>query len=299
MMMKKRFSAAVAALGAAAMLATATIPVASAAGVVTGKVAEGMVPSTIDADRVVTLTIKKQANASDQSADAVWVTGGVPFTIKRIAGIDITTAKGWDKINSMTLADAKLAPGTSITKKTGANGEAVFTNLKPGVYLVVEKVPADAPDNYRVATPFVTVLPVADGDTKTWRYDVTITPKTEPIGKTKPFPPSVPTPTPTPNPSPKPQPPDSGTFIPFIPIIPVVIFPPGVPPKPQAPRPSASVPAKPVPAPVPNGNQAPPSIPRSPLANTGANVMSIFGIGMLILILGTIIMAARKKNRGV
>lgn len=297
MMTKKRFSAAIAALGAAVMLATApTIPVASAAGVVTGKVVAEMTPGTIDANRVVTLTIKKQANPSDQSADSVWVTEGVPFTVKRIVGIDITTPQGWDKIKSMTLADAKLAPGTSITRKTGANGEAVFKNLKPGVYLVSEQIPVDAPNNYRAATPFVTILPVADGDTKTWRYNVTITPKTEPVGKTKPLPPNTPTPTPSPSPTPTPPPPDSGTFIPFIPIVPVVIFPPGVPPKPQQPKPP--VPANPVPGPVP-APKAPPAKPRSPLANTGADVTGIFGIGGLILILGTTIVAARKKNRGV
>ncbi|MBN9643750.1 pilin N-terminal domain-containing protein [Corynebacterium mendelii] len=294
---KKLFSSAVAALGATAMLATATTPVAGAVEFVSGEVVENMVPSTIDGTKTVTFTIKKTKNPSDVDDGSVWVTEGVPFTIKRVPGIDITTEAGWDKLKEMSLVDIKLADGESVTKKTNADGEVTFDNLEPGVYLVSEQQPVDAPDGYRIATPFVTILPVADGETKTWRYNVTITPKTEPLGRTKPQPAETPTPSPTPRPTPTPEIPDGSSFIPFLPIIPIVVFPPGPPPKPQ---PVPSVPPQPNPVPPP-----PPPAPstqpfRPPLANTGANVLGVFGIGALILIVGAVIVIARrKKDRGV
>lgn len=61
-----------------------------------------------------------------------------------------------------------------LTKKTGADGKAVFEGLTGGVYLVTAK---GLPEGFSSFVPFVYYLPYTDQDTGEWRYDGTAEPK--------------------------------------------------------------------------------------------------------------------------
>lgn len=61
------------------------------------------------------------------------------------------------------------------TQKTSdVNGELIFDNLIPGVYLVV---PSGISPEYFVPAPFVINIPLFDEDSKNWIYDINATPK--------------------------------------------------------------------------------------------------------------------------
>jgi hypothetical protein len=112
--------------------------------------------------------------------------------------------------------DTKKLNMTSVV--TGADGKAVFTDLKAGMYLVREGNKTGNAVSYTSFKPYLVMVPgVKDGQ---WVYDVTAYPKTEITAKPTPnqpsptpeqptVPPVSPSPTPVPpvSPSPTPVPP--------------------------------------------------------------------------------------------
>lgn len=95
---------------------------------------------------------------------------------------------------AQTLADyakAQNLSGTSVT--IGNDGKAKFSDLKLGLYLIVQ---TKAADGYEPVSPFLVTVPMNENGV--YVYDVDATPKMETITES----PDEPDPTPTPTPDP-------------------------------------------------------------------------------------------------
>lgn len=79
---------------------------------------------------------------------------------------------------------------SGIEVNVSENGTAVFSDLKPGVYMIAQTQPAK---DYTVLNPFLVSIPLKEGDTLV--YDVDATPKAGTVTELTP----VPTPTPPPS----------------------------------------------------------------------------------------------------
>lgn len=117
---------------------------------------------------------------------------GVQFTIKQVNTIDLTTNAGWSAAGalsktynaagatSVSAAEAAVTGagytlGTAQTQTTDANGQANFTGLPLGLYLVEE---TGTPAGVTGSAPFLVTLPMTNPDsTDAWMYDVYVYPK--------------------------------------------------------------------------------------------------------------------------
>lgn len=111
---------------------------------------------------------------------------GVEFQVRQVTGIDLSTNSGWvdasdlsdvfdaaDPEGSITGAGYTLAAGASLL--TDAAGEAVFSGLPVGLYLVEE---TSFPSGVTPSAPFLITVPLTDPDNlDTWLYDVHVYPK--------------------------------------------------------------------------------------------------------------------------
>lgn len=118
-----------------------------------------------------------------------------PVTAKDGTAIDLTKAAGWQLISGTTVSDVTATGGaftlgtpTSLT--TDANGQAAFTHLPLGLYLVQETGQGSNPI-VSPAAPFLVTIPLNQKDaqgnaTANWLYDVNAYPKNrEATGPTK------------------------------------------------------------------------------------------------------------------
>ncbi len=69
---------------------------------------------------------------------------------------------------------AKVNSALYIEKSTDKNGNLVFDNLTPGLYLIV---PSEEVEGYYISSPFVVSVPEYDVDKKEWIYDIDASPK--------------------------------------------------------------------------------------------------------------------------
>ena len=95
------------------------------------------------------------------------------------SGADITGLEtAADVLNaSRILAEYAASQNLAETaKQTTSNGEATFTGLSTGLYLVCQR--RGDSDNVTVS-PFLTTLPVLDEETDTWNYTVNCYPKSQ------------------------------------------------------------------------------------------------------------------------
>ena len=106
-----------------------------------------------------------------------------------------------DLAGKLCKLESKLTPVTDLHKKVGEDGNATFSDLTFGLYLVVQKTAASG---YRKTAPFLVSVPYLYADE--YQYDVTSQPKTDlerevptkPTGPTtKPTKPTDPTTKPT------------------------------------------------------------------------------------------------------
>jgi len=111
---------------------------------------------------------------------------GVEFQVRQVSGIDLSTNSGWanastlsgvfdaaDPEASITGAGYTLAAGSSLV--TDAAGEASFTGLPVGLYLVEE---TSFPTGVTPSAPFLVSVPLTDPDNgDNWLYDVHVYPK--------------------------------------------------------------------------------------------------------------------------
>ncbi|MDO5060969.1 MAG: SpaH/EbpB family LPXTG-anchored major pilin [Actinomycetaceae bacterium] len=124
---------------------------------------------------------------------------GVRFSIKKVEGIDLATAAGWDKLAKVTAkmnaaVDAKTASeavqaeglnlvaaegnGNTEEKVTTIEGKVEFTDLPIGVYMVIE---GDDTGNNGItskAAPFLVTVPFpSKTEASGWNYAVHVYPK--------------------------------------------------------------------------------------------------------------------------
>lgn len=185
----RAFSAAV--LG----LAIATGTIGAPALILPNAVAQGdaVNPANIDPNAEASLTVHKRLNAATTGTptgnpDAT-VGGtalpGIDFTITPISGYNIATNDGFAQLRALTpsaIPAANLNTGAAQTVRTNAAGEAEFTGLAVGAYLVRETVPAGftAPEGGSVipAPAFIVFLPMTNPQgASEWNYDVHVYPK--------------------------------------------------------------------------------------------------------------------------
>lgn len=165
----------------------------------------GTITSTIDTNRTGSLTINKyEGNAVDEDK----LLDGVTFTAYKVANIvqsteagttdvkmqpvealtsikpdiQITSETKYDEIQDTVEqaladdADPKLtAFATATTGANGTKGQAVFSGMPVGVYLIVE---TDAPSQIVNKTAnFLVSIPMANEDGTGWNYNIVANPK--------------------------------------------------------------------------------------------------------------------------
>lgn len=179
-----------------------------------------LLPAMANAESTITdpqakgsLTINKTTNKKDADGKYPGL-GGAEFTIYKVASLELGTNgkyKSWklttdfarlsltpDTLGSISTADLEAkaneakkiaadltgqsqttADGTGETRK----GEATFSNLELGYYLVVE---TKTPSKYVASKPFFVSIPetVTTADGSTWNYNVSVSPKIQGIPDT-------------------------------------------------------------------------------------------------------------------
>lgn len=179
-----------------------------------------LLPAMANAESTITdpqakgsLTINKTTNKKDADGKYPGL-GGAEFTIYKVASLEPGTNgkyKSWklttdfarlsltpDTLGSISTADLEAkaneakkiaadltgqsqttADGTGETRK----GEATFSNLELGYYLVVE---TKTPSKYVASKPFFVSIPetVTTADGSTWNYNVSVSPKNQGIPDT-------------------------------------------------------------------------------------------------------------------
>ena len=179
-----------------------------------------LLPAMANAESTITnpqakgsLTINKTTDKEDADGKYPGL-GGAEFTIYKVASLEPGTNgkyKAWklttdfarlsltpDTLGSISTADLeakaneakKIAADLTGQSKTTADGtgetrkgEATFSNLELGYYLVVE---TKTPSKYVASKPFFVSIPetVTTADVSTWNYNVSVSPKNQGIPDT-------------------------------------------------------------------------------------------------------------------
>lgn len=199
-----RVLAAVVAVAVAAVLAAVGAPAGAQtqAGVHVQaqavRAAEGANPALVDAARTGQLTIQKSLGDpaithGDPTGEAKRPSPeGAVFQVRRVEGVDLTTAEGWREAERLKASD--FIPGGPAADRLGApkqatvdaEGQAVFADLPLGLYYVTE-VPGPAMEcRWSIAEPFVVALPMTDPETRAqWRYHVQVNAKDQELSSSK------------------------------------------------------------------------------------------------------------------
>ncbi|AFM08188.1 hypothetical protein [Corynebacterium pseudotuberculosis] len=216
--------------------------------------------ATIDPTRTASLSI--EFKNSPTARDTL---SGIPVRIARIDGIDLTTQEGWLAASKLSVAEALKQPESqSWQAKTDSNGRVRFDALPIGLYKVQPVKGSD-----RGFEPFVVPLP-SSAETGEWNYDLLVHPKPKHKEESEP---TVP------------------WWDPTIPPLPSKT--------PQPPQPATTTPATPSPGPDKPGKDDKQKPNTSPLARTGASVIGVALLGLLLAALGFgAVMWNKKNNRG-
>ncbi|MBT1018824.1 SpaH/EbpB family LPXTG-anchored major pilin, partial [Canibacter sp. lx-72] len=115
--------------------------------------------------------VPAQDNLKTPAGDAI---AGVEFKIQKL-NLDLTKNTDWMTLATLTPDDAKnRVAGPEATQTTDPNGEATFSDLDIGAYLVTEtQAPAGV---VKKAAPFIVTIPHPNGN-NTWNYNVHVYPK--------------------------------------------------------------------------------------------------------------------------
>ncbi|MCT1596863.1 SpaA isopeptide-forming pilin-related protein [Corynebacterium sanguinis] len=245
------------------------------AAVITGD-SNGLQPTAINGARKGSLSIRiTAANPYDlgtSNQPGPNELAGFTFTVRRIAGIDLTTADGWKKATSMTLEQARAAEyDYTDTAVTGSDGVAYFEGLPVGLYYVTATAPQGGTKQFSAPQDMLLTVPV--GEEGVWKYHLIVNAKYEPVvtPPTKPTTPSTPgkptTPS-TPGTKGNPTPPGGGN--------------------PQQPGSNQPVSSD-------SGSPSSTAPSRGALAMTGANVAVLAAIAAGLIALGTFLMSRNRK----
>lgn len=171
---------------------------ASAAAVLLafGAAAPASAAPLVDPDEVGSITVHKLEapetptglpnNGTQVDTTGLDPLAGVEFRVRQVTGVDLSTNTGWvdasdladvfdaaDPDGSITGAGYALGAGESLL--TDAAGEAVFSDLPVGLYLVEE---TSVPAGVTPSAPFLITVPLTDPENRdTWLYDVHVYPK--------------------------------------------------------------------------------------------------------------------------
>lgn len=242
------------------------------------------------------LTVRKTAgNPYDDAAVSLGSIEGIEFKLYSVRGLRLSTNSGLSQAQHLTVDQAR-ANGLDYvgSQRTDANGDAVFRDVKPAMYLVEEVSPADTAHNYRTSDPFLVLMPTLKEDCVTPNEDTVIVVKSHADTTT---PPSTPPSTrriPPPIPPITPGTPGTVTTTATPPPTTGVAEPPstvtttsGVPGSPGSPG-SPGNPGNPGDTPKRNG-------PGGPLASTGANVIWLLAVAAA-LITGGLLLVRRSRD---
>lgn len=294
---------------ALAVAGTCALPAADAR-VISGNDA-GLAAEDVDKQQPITLTVRKAAtNPYDDVPDGEKpaAIAGAVFTLSRVSGVDVTTAQGRERAKGFTLDDAASTGLTdTVQRTTDASGEARFTDLTAGLYLLEESAPG-GDLNYQLSSPKLVILPLGNVSGEGFEYEnVVVTkaePNTPPPGQnSETSTPATPTRTPSTSTSTAPKRP------PLLPV-PLPLGPhtenttaPGTPSQPAATGSggtaegggaaggaASSAPGAPEMNPPQGGART------GGLASTGASVLWLLGVGAVLALLGSVL-ARRKRDR--
>lgn len=185
----------VAALGAAALSLVGIAGVASAADPTTVGPTDPSNTQTTGSLTIHKINGAETKHTNDGTVQPVTGTPlkGVTFSVTPVTAksstlIDLTTAAGWQLISGTTVSDVTASDsaftlGTPTSMDTDANGQAPFTALPLGLYLVQETSPGTNPI-VTPAAPFLVTIPLNQKDaqghaTDKWIYDVNAYPKNQ------------------------------------------------------------------------------------------------------------------------
>ena len=107
---------------------------------------------------------------------------GVTFEARRVPGVDLTSAAGWDQARSLHVEEAtKLVSGVPVAGSgvTGIAGVVELGGLDVGLYYVSE---TDAPAGVMESPPFLVTLPMPHPTEDSWLYTVHVYPKNARVG---------------------------------------------------------------------------------------------------------------------
>lgn len=153
----------------------------------------------IDSNKTGTLTIKKLLGDPERGDDGATHSGAPTGDVKPLAGavfnierlnIDLTELSGWSQLNDLVDNPQNIAgferhaqqpAEVEQSKTTGADGEAAFSGIPVGVYVVTEQ----PRDGYSTSAPFLVSLPYSDGQTGKWEYTRTVYPKNQELRPNK------------------------------------------------------------------------------------------------------------------
>lgn len=245
------------------------------------------------------LTVRKTAgNPYDDAAVPLGSIEGIEFKLYSVRGLRLSTDSGLSQAQHLTVDQAR-ANGLDYvgSQRTDANGDAVFRDVKPAMYLVEEVAPADTAHNYRTSDPFLVLMPTLKEDCVTPNEDTVIVVKshadtTTPPSTTPPstrrIPPPIPPITPgtpgtvttTATPPPTTQATTSTTGATEPPS--TVTTTSGVPGSPGGPGNPGDTPKR-------NG-------PGGPLASTGANVIWLLVVAAALITGGVLLVRNRKDD---
>lgn len=139
------------------------------------------------------LTVRKTAgNPYDDASVPLGSIEGIEFKLYSVRGLSLSTDSGLSQAQHLTVDQAR-ANGLDYvgSQRTDANGDAVFRDVKPAMYLVEEVAPADTAHNYRTSDPFLVLMPTLKEDCVTPNEDTVIVVKSHADTTT---PPSTPPP---------------------------------------------------------------------------------------------------------
>lgn len=160
-------------------LTGASLPATAADRVISGN-DRNIAAESVDVNEPISLLVRKApTNPFDdipagQKPPAV---AGAKFTLSKVRGVDITTSEGRSAARSMSLDDAHAAGLDKIsTLTTGEDGRVQFMDLKPGLYLLEESAP-DSNYDYRISSPKLLILPLANATGDRFKYDNVIVTK--------------------------------------------------------------------------------------------------------------------------
>lgn len=178
------------------VLAGASLPAVAADRVISGNDRD-IAAESVDVNEPISLMVRKApTNPFDdipagQKPPAV---AGAKFTLSKVRGVDITTTEGRSAARNMSLADARATGLDTIsTLTTGEDGQVQFMDLQPGLYLLEESAP-DSNYDYRISSPKLIILPLANATGDRFKYDNVIVTKpgnNRPGGSTSPTTPTI------------------------------------------------------------------------------------------------------------